>query len=103
MDDIKAMGETEFAIPLLGIRRKELAIGQAVRGFIQGIDDGYERFKAIAENATLLKHGLLMLARQPLSILLVHPDKEKLKQIERELERIVKSGAQSNLRLTFGQ
>ena len=39
---IKAMGETKFAIPLLGIRRKELAIGQAVRGFIQGIDDGYE-------------------------------------------------------------
>ena len=53
---IKAMGETKFAIPLLGIRRNELAIAQAVRGFIQGIDDGYERFKAIAENATLLKH-----------------------------------------------
>ena len=75
---IKAMGETEFAIPLLGIRRKELAIGQAVRGFIQGIDDGYERFKAIAENATLLKRGLLLLAHQPISILLVHPDADKL-------------------------
>ena len=48
---IKSMGETEFAIPLLGTRRKELSIAEAVRGFVQGIHDGYERFKAIAENA----------------------------------------------------
>ena len=98
---IKAMGETEFAIPLLGIRRKELAIGQAVRGFIQGIDDGYERFKAIAENATLLKQGLLMLARQPLSILLVHPDADKLKQIGDELEAIKADAGRSNLALNI--
>jgi hypothetical protein len=98
---IKAMGETEFAIPLLGIRRKELAIGQAVRGFIQGIDDGYERFKAIAENATLLKVGLSMLAHQPLSIMLVHPDKEKLKQIGEELEATRAEAGRSNLALSI--
>ncbi len=47
---IKAMGANEFACSVLGTRRNELPISEAVRGLLQGIGDGYERIKAIAED-----------------------------------------------------
>jgi len=36
------MGCDQFATPLLGTRRNEVPIGDAIRGLLEGILDGYE-------------------------------------------------------------
>jgi hypothetical protein len=96
---VKAMGENQFATSLLGTRRDELPIGDAVRGFVQGIGDGYERIKAMAEEVTEDKESLRAVIQQPLSIVLVHPDAAKLKRIARELEAIAGAKSLRNLKL----
>jgi hypothetical protein len=48
---VKTMGHDQLATSLFGTRRKELPIDEAVRGFVTGIVDGYERFRAIASTA----------------------------------------------------
>src|SRR5262249_61630371 len=47
---VKGMGCDHFATPLLGTRRNEVPIGEAIRGLLEGILDGYERFRAIANS-----------------------------------------------------
>jgi hypothetical protein len=96
---VKAMGENQFATSLLGTRRNELPIGDAVRGFVQGIGDGYERIKAMAEDVTEDKENLRAVIQQPLSIVLVHPDPDKLKRITKELEAIAGAKSLRNLKL----
>ena len=44
---VKSMGEDQFATTLLGTRRKEMSIADALRGFLQGLLDGYERLEHI--------------------------------------------------------
>jgi CHAT domain len=87
---IKAMGENEFASSLLGTRRNELSIGEAVRGLLHGVADGYDRIKAIAEDVTEDKDGLRATVQAPLSLVLVHSDQDKIDLIEKELAQIKK-------------
>lgn len=96
---VKAMGENQFATSLLGTRRNELPIGDAVRGFVQGLGDGYERIKAMAEDVTEDKESLRGVVQQPLSIVLVHPNPDKLKRITKELEAIAGTKSLRNLKL----
>src|SRR5258707_7544304 len=49
---VKIMGHDEFASPLIGIRLNELSVEHAIRGPVQGIHDGYERIRAIADDDT---------------------------------------------------
>ncbi len=98
---IKAMGENEFATPLLGTRRSELSIGEAVRGLVQGIQDGYGRIRAIANDVTEDKESLRSVAEQPLAIVLVHPDPRKIKPIQAELEALVSGKDFPNTKFTI--
>jgi hypothetical protein len=77
---VKTMGHRQFASTLIGTRRSELSIGEAIRGFVQGIYDGYERIRAIGDSVTNNEELLRKMAEQPLSVLLVHSDEAKLKQ-----------------------
>jgi hypothetical protein len=97
---IKGIGVEEFATPLLGTRRNELPIGDAIRGLLQGISDGYERVSAIAETVTEDKDAFRAVIRQPLSVLLVNGDKDKSISIYRELEQFVAGTPPTKIRLS---
>src|SRR5580704_2976875 len=71
---VKAMGESQFASTLIGTRRNELSTSDAIRGFLAGICDGYERLRAIAQAVKSNREGLLRLIEQPLEVLLVSAD-----------------------------
>lgn len=100
---VKTLGQTAFATSLLGTRRNELPIGQAVRGFVQGIGDGFDRLRAITDNLTEDKEALGAIVRAPLSIVLVHQDSQKLQQIEQELNAIANSGTISTFKLSISR
>ena len=100
---IKAMGESEFATPLLGTRRNELSIGEAVRGLVQGIKDGYDRVLAITDDVTEDRESLRSVAEQPLSITLVHAEAAKLKLIHDELNVLVSGTPCRNTKFTISR
>jgi hypothetical protein len=79
---VKSMGYDQFASSLIGTRRHELSIEDAVRGFLEGILDGYERFRAIANVVTHNRERLRQAAERPLNLVLVDPDDEKLQRIQ---------------------
>ncbi|MBV9560419.1 MAG: CHAT domain-containing protein [Bradyrhizobium sp.] len=85
---IKAIGAGEFATPLLGTRRNELPIGDAVRGLVQGICDGYERACAIADSVTEAREAFQAVVQAPLTVKLAHEDKQKLDRIRAALGEI---------------
>ncbi len=85
---VKSMGHHELSMPLIGTRRNELPVGQAVHGLLLGILDGYERFRAIADTLTFDKKRFLEAADQSLRISLVTGDKAKAKQILEALDAI---------------
>ena len=76
---VKSMGHHQFSTMLIGTRRNEISIGQAVRGFLEGILDGYERFRAIADALTYDRASFQELAEQPLFVSLVDGDEERVK------------------------
>ena len=84
---IKAMGANEFACSVLGTRRNELPISEAVRGLLQGVGDGYERIRAIAETVTEDKESLRATVHAPLSLVLVDSDQDKINLIRNELDQ----------------
>ncbi len=100
---IKAMGEKEFATTLIGTRRSELSIGEAVRGLVQGIYDGHQRIRAIANDVTEDRESLRSVAEQPLSIVLVHPEDGKLKLIQEELDALVSGKPCPNTKFTISR
>jgi hypothetical protein len=100
---IKAIGATQFATPLLGTRRNELAIGDAVRGLVQGIADGYERVIAIANSVTEQKEGFRAVAQEPLSVLIVHDNEQKILQMQAELQQLVVSKQFTKLKLSVAR
>src|SRR4029077_18365038 len=71
---VKSMGEDQFAATLLGTRRKEMSIADALRGFIEGLLDGFERLGAIADAVKEDREALRRAATRPLNVLLVHAD-----------------------------
>jgi hypothetical protein len=100
---VKAIGVNEFATPLLGTRRNELPIGDAVRGLVQGIADGYERVSAIAESVTEYKESFRAVIQQPLSIMVVHDSEQKIRQIQAELQQLITSTPFSKISLSVAR
>jgi hypothetical protein len=78
---VKSMGHDHISTPLIGTYRGELPIGQAVHGFLEGILDGYERFRAIANAVTDERERFQQAARSPLFVALVEADEKKATQI----------------------
>jgi len=78
---VKSMGHDQFSTMLIGTRRNELSIGQAVQGLLEGIVDGYERFRVIADAVTYKRERFQESAEHPLFISLVENDKEKAEHI----------------------
>jgi CHAT domain/Peptidase family C25 len=95
------MGEDQFASTLLGTRRKEMAIADALRGLLQGILDGYERLAAIADAVKEDREALRLAAMRPLNVLLVHADEKSGHAIEDELNAIRHDNSIKHLNLTF--
>jgi hypothetical protein len=98
---VKIMGHDEFASPLIGIRRNELSVADAIRGLVQGIHDGYERICVIADDDTMNRKTLRSVAAQPLSVVLVHADLDKSKEIEAELDALSHENPFPNIKLTI--
>lgn len=97
---IKVLGHDQFATPLIGIRRNELSVADAVRGLVQGIHDGYERIRAIAEDSKD-REALRSSALQPLSVVLVHSDLNKSIEIEKRLRELERENPFPDIRLTI--
>ena len=74
---IKSMGCHQLSTMLIGTLRNELSVGQAVHGFLEGILDGYERFRVIADAVNYHKELFQAEATGPLFISLVEADEEK--------------------------
>lgn len=85
---VKSMGYHQVSTTLIGTRRNELPIEHAVRGFLEGILDGYEHFRVIADAVTDRREHFQELADQPLSIALVEGDKEKAQRIYEAFEAV---------------
>ncbi len=85
---VKSMGHDQLSTSLIGTRRNELSFGQAVRGFLEGILDGYERFRVIADAVTYRKEDLQQAVLRPLFISLVVGDAEKAERIFEAFEAI---------------
>src|SRR5450631_1518574 len=98
---IKVMGHDELASPLIGIRRNELSVADAVRGLVQGIHDGYERIRAIADDDTKNRETLRIAAAQPLSVVLVHADLDKSMEIEAQLRELARENPFPDVKLTI--
>ena len=78
----KVMGHNECASSLIGTRRNKLSVADPVRGLVEGIQDGYERIRAIADDDTKNRETLRSAAAQPLSVVLVHAHLDKSIEIE---------------------
>ncbi len=85
---VKSMCLNQLATSLFGTRRSELPIEDAVRGFVTGIVDGYERFRVIASVVQERQALLRQAAANPLSVLLIESDEKKLQQIKASLETL---------------
>jgi CHAT domain len=96
---VKSMGHDQFSTMLIGTHRNELSIGQAVRGFLEGIIDGYDRFRVIADSVTFHKDDLQQSVEHPLFISLVEGDEEKSGRIFDELMAIADEGSVPRLHL----
>jgi hypothetical protein len=97
----KVMGHKELALPLLGIRRSELTVADAVRGLVAGINDGYERLRAMADDDANNRVALQNAAAQPLSVIIAHPELGKSKEIEAQLGELAQENPFASLTLTI--
>jgi hypothetical protein len=97
---VKITGHGEFASPLIGIRRTELPIADAVRGLVEGVQDGYERIRAIANDDMENRGALRAASAQPLTLVLVNPDEHKTQDIFDQLKVLADENAFSDVKLT---
>ena len=70
-------------------------------GSSQGVHDGYERIRAIADDDTKNRETLRNAAAQPLSVVLVQADLKKSKEIEAELRALARENPFPNIQLTI--
>jgi hypothetical protein len=77
----RSMTYHQMSTTLIGTGRNELGIGPAVRAFLEGILDGYERFRVIADAVTYQRDDFQKVAEQPLFISLVEDDEERAERI----------------------
>ncbi len=78
---VKSMRFDHLSTMLIGTRRNELSIGQAARGFLEGILDGYARYRAIADAVKFEREEFLKGVEKPLFISLVNGDAERARLI----------------------
>jgi hypothetical protein len=83
---VKLLGMQPLSTDLPGTSRNELPVEHAVRGFLEGIVDGYARFRAIADMVTEDRERLQQAAESPLFVALVEGDEEKAKAIHEAFE-----------------
>ncbi|MEA2840386.1 MAG: hypothetical protein QOF41_1716 [Methylobacteriaceae bacterium] len=95
----KSLGYDEVATSLVGTRRNELPIADAIRAVMQGIVDGYERFRVIAGTVTDNRDQFRQAAHRALRLKLVDPNSEKLDRMDEVLRAIVRQNAIPGLKL----
>jgi hypothetical protein len=78
---VKAMRQNHFATALIGARREELSVESAVRGLVEGVLDGYERFRALLEDLTHHREEYEEVANQALKISLVETNEDRAEKI----------------------
>ena len=96
---VKSMGHDHFSTMLIGTRRNELCIGHAVRGLLEGIIDGYERFRVIADAVTFKREDFLKLADGDIFVSLVEADADRAERILDELQAVAAEGSIPKLQL----
>jgi hypothetical protein len=79
---LKRTGCDTVATSLIGTRRREMPVAEAVRALLEGVLDADERFRAIAESTGNGADHPAPAPDQPLRVLLVDPDGRKLTDIE---------------------
>ena len=100
---VKSMRQDGFSTMLIGTRRNELTIGQAVRGFLQGIVDGYARFRVIADAVTFHRDLMRESAENSLRISLVEGDPERAERILEEFRAVAEEGSIPRLQLEWAR
>jgi CHAT domain/Peptidase family C25 len=96
---VKGLGYDQFVTSLLGTRRNEIPIGKAIRGVLEGITDGYERFRAIANALTEDRERFRSAGQRPLYLVLVDSDATALQRMQKALEAIAREHALKDLKL----
>ena len=96
---VKGMGFDQFATTLLGTRRNEMPIGDAVRGVLEGILDGYERFRAIGNAVTVDRERFRQAGQRPLFLVLVGPDDKKVRLMKDALDDMARDQSLPGLKL----
>jgi hypothetical protein len=91
---VKALREHQFSTWLIGTRRNELTIDQAIRGLLKGLKDGFDRFRAIADAVTRNREQFQQAAVQKLEVALVEPDPDKARMILDTLLAFPRDGIQ---------
>ena len=100
---VKSMGHDHLSTTLIGTRRNELTVGQAVHGLLLGILDGFERFRSIADSLTYDKSRFLEAADHSLFVSLVSSDKEKAKRMLEAFEAVRDERLIPGLQLEVGR
>ena len=96
---VKSMGHDHLSTMLIGTRRNELSLEHAIRGLLEGILDGYERFRVIADAVTADRDRFQQAADRPLFVSLVEGNEEKARRILEEFEAIRDERSISRLQL----
>jgi hypothetical protein len=96
---VKSMGQDHVATPLIGTRRKELPVGDAVRSLIEGILDGFKQLRAIDPVLSADRDLLRQAADRPLYLILVDRDEGKLRQMHDAFVAVSAPGAVPGLKL----
>jgi hypothetical protein len=82
---VKALGLNHLSTGLIGARRNELTIPRALRGFLEGVRDGFKRCLAMSEAVIDSQRKLLEMTEQPLFISLVEDNQDKVVDILKAL------------------
>jgi CHAT domain/Cytosol aminopeptidase family, N-terminal domain len=99
---VKSMRQDHMATPLFGIRRREMPIEHAVRGFLEGIIDGYDRFRNLVNSLTDNPQDFIDAADRPLLIYLVEPNPDNATRIFSTLRGIAENHLIQGLQLEIG-
>lgn len=96
---VKAMGHDRLSISLIGVRRRELSIRRAVQGLLEGVIDGYERFRGVLQGVKDNVERLRQSAAHGLLISLVEEDRRQARVIFNALKGLEKDNTIPGLEL----
>jgi hypothetical protein len=100
---VKSLGKDAVATPLIGTRRKELAVESAIRAFLLGVRDGFERLRAIAASVTMNQEVFERALACPLNLTIVDPSADLLNSAFEEFSRIQNSNPIPEMVLTVAR